>query len=310
MSAQNKVVNGILPLKLGTGADKRELDRASSLISSLRYFWRGSEPFELTIVARDEEVGLIKESIIGEGSLVNVTVRSEQEFFPVDSAFFDLPGMYRQQVIKLYVPSKLQLGPYFTFDADVICIRPIDEHTFISDGKVVSTWEPRTIHSWWRNGMSGFRIWADLEVPGMGVTPNVLHSDIAGLVFKYLEFRNLDPLKHLNDLCQKDRVLFKIEGEGMALAWSEYSLYTMVAEWFDLLNTHHLIEKEVKETGVRVHSRRNVWSVNDVKRLAPDDGDTGYFIVIQSWAGVPIETIYDNLKLPFSHKGALRSAGV
>jgi len=307
MSQNNKVVKGILPLKLKTGADRREMDRAISLLASLRYFWQGAEPFELTIVARDEECQSIREAITAEAALVKVIVRSEQEFFPTDSAFFELPGMYRQQVIKLYVPAKLKFGPYITFDADIICIRPVNERTFVSGEKLVSTWEPRHIHSWWRNGMSGFRLWTDLELPGLGVTPNVLHSDLAALVFKYLELRGLDPLKHLSDLCRKDRKLFEIEGEGMALGWSEYSLYTMVAEWFNQLDNHHLLEREVKATGIQVHSRRNVWSDKDVGRLMPDDADPGHFMVVQSWAGIGIEDIYDKLKLPFSPRAMLSS---
>jgi hypothetical protein len=75
----------------------------------------------------------------------------------------------------------------------------------------------------------------------------------------------------------------------MPLAWSEYSLYTMVGEWLSRLDNYHVPAAAIAATGVQLRSRRNVWSAEQAGRLKRDDADPGYFLVVQSWAGLPVE---------------------
>jgi len=280
---------GLLPLKLRTGADRRELDRALLLRDSLAQFWRGAPPFTLRIVCRDDEVeeaGREFGRARPAGNLATVFHR-ESEFFPKSSAFHKIPGMYRQQLIKLLVPAKLALGPFITFDSDVICLRPFDEASFVADGRLVSAWEPRTIHSWWENSMAGARIWSDMAAPGLGVTPNVLHSDICALAERYFRLQGRDAVTALADLTHHHPHQKTYAHEsGISLVWSEYSLYTLIAEWFGCLESFHLSSTEVAEARIRLHSGRCIWSKDDAHRLDEPGEDPGYFRIIQSWVGI------------------------
>jgi hypothetical protein len=292
------VQNGLLPLKLNTGFDGREIDRATLLLRSLIDHWKGDFPFEMHLVSLDEEVDEIKERL-SPLSCERLAIKfySESDFFPSSSAFFRMKGMYKQQVLKLAVPAKLDLGPFITFDADVISLRDFNNLTFMVGNKILSTWEPRNIHSWWQNSMVSLRAWGSDKQPGLGVTPNILHSDICASVFRYMELRGLDPLSHLQELSDSHPELYRIEGEGISLAWSEYSLYTLVGEWFGTLSTYHVIPEEAAKSQFALHSRRNVWSRNTADKLVPDVDDVGYFLIVQSWAGVSVEDIIRRIKV-------------
>jgi Family of unknown function (DUF6492) len=294
------VTSGLLPLKLNTGADRRELERAVLLKKSLNKWWNGQRPFELHIVCRDDEIveaeGEFKK--IGRSSNVLEYFHAESEYFSPSSPFFQVPGMYKQQLIKLFAPNKLALGPFITFDSDVVCLREFDETTLVYKGRLASKWEPRGIHSWWENSMSGIKIWSDMQAPGFGVTPNLLHSEVCGMLDRYFAARGKDTLTELATLTQHHPHFKRYEHEeGVALVWSEYSLYNLVAEWFDVVEKYHLPNSEVEKTGIRIHSNRCVWSAADLGRLKPDDNDPGHFLIVQSWAGVSPEYVVEKLKL-------------
>ena len=294
----DSITAGILPLKLNTGLDKRELDRARYLIASLKKFWNGFSQFSLHIIALDEEFETVRDSLVPlSDARVKVFVAQESNFFTKDSHFNQTKGMYKQQLIKIFVPVALELGPFIAFDADILCIKSFDEKTFIHEGRIISTWEPKNIHSWWLNGMEAFRLYTDLSQPGLGVTPNVLHSDICAALIRYLEMRGSKAMDQLVKYAHPSRSLVSFEKESIPLAWSEYSLYHMAAEWFGILHTYHLHQKEVDAQPVRLHSRRNVWSVDSASRLARDNSDPGHFLVVQSWSGIPVEEIIERIEL-------------
>jgi hypothetical protein len=292
------VRHGVLPLKLNSGADGRELDRAKLLLASLRHFWKGTDPFHMHIVGETNEAEEIGESLAASvGPRLTITVHAEDEFFSEGSPFFATKGMYKQQLIKLWVPWKLGLAAFITFDADVVCIRDFDERTFVRDNKLISKWEPRKIHSWWANSMVALRVWGDQDEPGLGVTPNVLHARICRQVFRYLELQGFDPINRLCELTTAHPKLTTIEGEGIPLTWSEYSLYTLVGEWFRDLERLHASSLSAAELGMRMQSRRSVWYKSEIDRLKPDPDDPGYFLVVQSWSGIPPEEVQARLGL-------------
>ena len=294
-----EIKTGLLPLKLNTGADKREIERAKLLVTSLTHFWRGHDPFLLYIVGRDDEVDQIREFMSPlNNQVVRNLVVSESDMIDEISDLELMKGMYRQQVIKLFAPITLGLSGFITFDADIVCTREFDEGTFIRHGKIASNWESRRFHSWWENAMAGIRAWSDSDVPGLGVTPNTLHAAICRDVLHYLKLRNPNPLRYLHDLSENHPKLTSYDDEGISLAWSEYSLYTIIGEWFSHLFDYHMSPQEVSQAGIQLHSRRNVWFKGDLHRLVPDPGDPGYFLVVQSWAGISVEEIRSRIGLP------------
>ena len=297
-----EVKAGLLPVKMHTGADGRELDRAKFLIASLQRCWRGGAPFDLHVVGLDAEVETLRSELAraqGASPRVCIEVHAESEFFADAPEFFQCSGTYKQQLIKLFAPPALRLGPFITFDADIVSLRPFDEKTFVRDGRLISQWEARKHHAWWENSMSAAGIWADLEPWGLGVTPNVLHSDLCAKIGAYFALRNLPAVQTLCKFANHHPFLKTYEHEkGSALTWSEYSLYTLIAEWFGVLFDYHLRPEEVGQTGVALHSIASVWGGHSADRLTQYRDHPGYFVIVQSWAKVPIEEVAQRLGLP------------
>src|SRR6266853_6395367 len=101
----SEVRHAILPLALRKIQRRGDLERAGLLIESLAKHWRDSKPFRLLIVSPWRDVQLLRTSLPHFAN-VEVSVRSEGEFFPAYSRFYMMTGWYRQQMVKLHVPAK------------------------------------------------------------------------------------------------------------------------------------------------------------------------------------------------------------
>src|ERR1041384_8138489 len=106
-----EIRQGILPLALRNIKRLGDLERAGLLIESLAKHWRDSKPFKLLIVAPRADVSLLRTSLPRFAN-IDVDVRSEGDFFPAFSRFYAMTGWYRQQMVKLHIPTMLGFGGY------------------------------------------------------------------------------------------------------------------------------------------------------------------------------------------------------
>src|ERR1700751_537642 len=109
----DKVCNAILPMARRNLHGRDDLDRAALLIESLARHWVDTKPLQLLIVSPQRDLAVIRSKLPAFPN-IDVSVRSEREFFPRLSRFYTLPGWYRQQIIKLEVPAQLRFGGYLT----------------------------------------------------------------------------------------------------------------------------------------------------------------------------------------------------
>lgn len=216
----SQVRQAILPLALRQLQSRGDLERAGLLIESLARHWRDSKPFQLLIVSPHRDVQLLRSSLPRFAN-IDVSVRSESDFFPFYSRFYLLPGWYRQQVVKLHVPAQLGFDGYLTLDSDVACVGDFDAATFLDGGRALSRWEPKRHHEWWPNAATAVGLPYDVKAHGLSVTPNILHGKLAAQTLEHFRLGPIDPMSSLGAL-----VLRKIG----TIQWTEYSLYTCVAE--------------------------------------------------------------------------------
>ena len=217
---------------------------------------------------------------------IDVTVKAESDFFPFLSRFYLLPGWYRQQIVKLQVPAMLGWDGYLTLDSDVVCVGDFDRQTFLQNGRAVSRWEPKKHHPWWHEVSKIVGIPYDSDGHGLSVTPNLLHGDLARQTLAYFGRGRLDAVTHLGL-----RLFWRI---GF-IPWTEYSLYTSVAELEGNLYDYHLDSDNCYDSDVHLFSERScVWKADDFERMAtlPNGRDPGgKFIIVQSFARIPIERV-------------------
>jgi len=282
-----EIRQAILPLALRRILRRGDLERAGLLIESLSRHWRDSRPFELLIVSPPRDVGVLRTNLPRFPN-IDISVRSESDFFPALGTFHLLPGWYRQQIVKLLVPASLGFGSYLTFDSDVCCVGDFDATTFVTDGRILSRWEPKIHHAWWPRTARVVGMPHNEAAHGLSVTPNILHGLLAAQTLDHFRGRLLDPMATLGT--------WIVRNMG-ATAWTEYSLYTCVAELKGNLFDHHVHWETYYRSDIKLYSEHTcVWSAADFERLAGQAGRRdagGKFIIVQSRARIPIERVRD-----------------
>jgi hypothetical protein len=277
-----EVRQAILPLALRRLHRKGDLERACLLIESLARHWQDHHPFELLIVAPARDSHFVRASLPRLAG-VNITLRPESDFFPPFSRFFLLTGWFRQQIVKLYVPSRLGFGGYLTLDSDVACVGDFDATTFVHDGRALSRWEPKRHHGWWRSAAKMAGVPYDANTHGLSVTPNILHGDLATQALGHFQHGSVDPVTTLG---------FEVIRRLGTIPWTEYSLYTSVAELNGNLFDYHIHWDPCYFSDTQLFSEQScVWNANDFARLTklPKGSDPGgKFIIVQSRARIPV----------------------
>jgi hypothetical protein len=275
----------ILPLALRPFHRKDDLERTCLLIESLAWHWQDRGPLELLIVSPARDVDFIRASLPRQPR-VSVTLRPESDFFAPSSRFFLMTGWFRQQIVKLYVPSRLGFGGYLTLDSDVACVGDFDAMTFVHEGRALSRWEPKEHHDWWRRAARMTGVPYDAGAHGLSVTPNILHGDLATQALKHFERGAIDPLTTLG---------FEVLRRLGTIPWTEYSLYTSVAEHNGNLFDYHVHWDPCYFSDTQLVSEGScVWEASDFERLASlarGANPGGKFIIVQSHARIPVEQV-------------------
>ncbi|MFZ5778793.1 MAG: DUF6492 family protein [Pseudomonadota bacterium] len=283
----SEIHQAILPLALRKLQRRGDLERAGLLIESLARHWRDRRPFELLIVAPPRDVQTLRTSLPRFAN-IEISVRSEADFFPSFSPFYLMTGWFRQQVVKLQVPVMLGFGGYLTLDSDVCCVGDFDASTFVHDRRGLSRWEPKHQHGWWRQAAEMVGVPYDADAHGLSVTPNILHGDLAAQTLDHLGRKNGDALKALSR-----QVLRKLG----AIPWTEYSLYTSVGEHTGRLLDYHVHWDPSYFSDVQLFSESDsAWHAEEFERLVrfpSTAGPRGTFVIIQSHARIPLHQVRD-----------------
>jgi hypothetical protein len=279
-----EVRHAILPLAVRDPRSGDELERAVLLIGSLARHWMDHKPMQLIVVSPQRDVELVSERLKA-FSNIEISVHGEREFFPRFSRFYTMPGWYRQQVVKLLVPATLRLGGYLTLDADIFCVDDFDATTFIENGRALSRWEPKRHHDWWQHTADYVGVPYDAAGHGLSVTPNILHGNLARQVLEHAGGGTFDWQTAL-----ALRLLRKIG----RIPWTEYALYTSVAEREGNLFEYHVHWDDCYCQDSQVFSENSsIWHASDFARKAQvaRQDPRAKFIVVQSKANLPMEQV-------------------
>jgi hypothetical protein len=121
----------------------------------------------------------------------------------------------------------------------------------------------------------------DVRGYGLSVTPNLLHGTLAA--------QTLDHVHGIRSLVSR-----KLRRPA-SVPWTEYSLYTSVAELKGNLLDYHVDWDTCYSADVHLFSEQScVWGPDDFERLVklPKGSDPGgKFVIVQSHARIPLERV-------------------
>jgi len=130
----------------------------------------------------------------------------------------------------------------------------------------------------------------EVSTHGLSVTPNILHGDLATQTLAHFQNGSIDPVTTLG---------IEVIRRLGTIPWTEYSLYTSVAELNGNLFDYHIHWDPAYFSDTQLVSEKScVWDRDDFERLTKlrkgsDPG--GKFIIVQSHARIPVEQVREVL---------------
>jgi hypothetical protein len=284
-------MEAVLPLKISPHKRPHSLLGAWMLCQSLSHFWRGASPLVLTVMCPQSDLAAIRDALSPSPPCLELHFVAETQLVPTLDENPAFPGWMRQQVLKLAVFSLVRSDFYLCLDSDILCVRPIDSDLLLPGGKAMTDYaSARQAHApWWLASAALLGVDAELDRPGMRVTPAILsRAIVAGL------HRSLSPAHGVpwGPLIRA--------GNGPNPAWTEYCLYNLFADNAGLMDRDHLSYKEFRALGRQLINGKSVWSEEDLHAWDPaqlfDEREKGLFAVVQSITRPPLEEIWPRFR--------------
>jgi Family of unknown function (DUF6492) len=272
-------LDALLPLKISGRHYGENLARLDILLSSLEHFAEPGLLGELLVVVRDDEADAISRHLEQWRSLPIRLVREDRVLpeFRRFSKPWQIRPWQRQQIIKLCAPALTTSDFVLVIDPDVLAVKPLSSEILLHQGRALLEPEPRSVHrQWWLDSADLLGAPANLDRPGMNVTPALLSTEIVAEVQRRLEAVSGRPWVEtlLTSYCD----------------WTEYTLYLLAAESAGLLATHHIwADDPAAPAHIHIDPELNVWDAGNASRASIDRfftaGDPGLFAVVQSNTG-------------------------
>lgn len=304
MSEIDRSIDLVIPLTL------QDYERFKILHLSLDRFYR--VPGTRWVVTRDKEFDEIKARLSGDGYRVISEDRliPELKFYNRLRILFGRThaptlGWFVMQLVHLAVAEIIETEFYLTFDADVVCTKPVSYGDLIKDGRAI----PRSRRDDVINPYPEWDEWAErvLGLPRLrinhGVTPELLNKAGVVALQRYLADRVHPGLRLVaNALPKRARNLLVSWRSYLLrnLPWIDTVLYDTFLEATGQFEKYHLLSQGSTIAGNSVWYR-NMWPAWRPEESFTDREDF-FFSVLQSNAGLTVEEVWERIR-PFLEPG-------
>jgi len=201
-------------------------------------------------------------------------------------------GWFIQQLVKMAIASSVETDFYMTFDADVVCVKPVRFEALVQGGRGVTNTTNEDWHAEWYG-------WSE-KVLGMkrsgithGVTPALFNKTAMLKLHDYLAGRTSTPIRALARLAPSQSAL-----EAACLSWRAHLLRNVPWTEYGLYNTY----LENTNQFERYHFAGGVYAIYDTYKsvwFADRIGDwdpakvhaDSFFTVVQSRLGIRPEYV-------------------
>lgn len=238
-------IGAVLPLKASGSYGVDDLNRTSILFKSLEKFAEPGLFSEFYVVVPANEVELVTKAF-ARWQHLPIIVIAEDELLPELKKYPKMRGWRKQQLVKIAIANRMTSSFYLTFDADVICLKPVSEQQLIIDGKALLQYEPRSQHpKWWKSSARVLGMSPEVGEPdvGMTVTPALMSTELCKALMTQLSPSrgNHNWVDEICSLHEPSNPRNWWIGRFLKLKWTEYSLYYLCAHKLGLFDKYHVI---------------------------------------------------------------------
>ena len=288
-------ISAVLPLKASGSYDVNDLKRAHILFTSLQTFVAEGTISEIFVLVPAAEVDLVQQEYACWQSL-NIKVMAEDDLLPEFKKYPKMRGWRKQQLLKIAIANLVENEFYLTLDADVICLKPLDESKLIIDGKALLQNEQRAQHpKWWKSSARILNMSPDVgpKELGMTVTPALMSRTLSQKLMQELSPNKagenwVDALCSLHDPANPKNWWI---GRFLKLKWTEYSLYYLCAMKLGLLEQYHIIAGTAQTPALLlIHDSHPYESWNIAGSF--DLANPGLFCVVGSKTRLPPKEVW------------------
>lgn len=305
-----RALGAVMPLCVRGSYDVDDLNRAEILFRTLQAFAEPGLIDPFLVVTPPDEVNIVAERYARWKSL-NIEVLSEEELVPELANYRELRGWRRQQIVKLAAARRIERDFFITFDADVLCLKPLSYDDLIIDGRALLQYEERAHHpQWWKSsarilGMSPATRDPDM---GMHVTPAVLSTALCHNLAAELSGSThgtwVDVLGWLHRPRHPSN--WTIE-RFRRRRWTEYSLYYMCALKRGELDRYHVRAGTDEHPQLLSVGCKHEFETWDTAASFSPDGPS-FFCLVGSKSRVEPQAVWEHIK-PFLPGVELQNAG-
>ncbi|WP_320019366.1 DUF6492 family protein [Labilibaculum manganireducens] len=299
-------LSALLPLCIRGSYDIDDLGRTEILFKSLSVFAEPNLFDEFLIVCPDNEVDIVKEKCT-KWKKLNIRVISEEELVPELKSYPNVRGWRKQQMVKLAAPRMLDCDYFVTFDADVICLKPLTKEILLPKRKAILQYEMRSRHpKWWRSSSRILNMSTNTynSKKGMTVTPAILSSKLCLLTGEEIEKHWNRKGTWVDRLCQLHNPKSVINWTPYRFKrakWTEYSLYYLCTLKHNLFDKYH-VSTGTNETPQLMlsHDTSDYEEWNESKSFS--QADPHLFCVVGSKKRLETESVWERIKpfIPYS----------
>lgn len=292
-------ISAVLPLKASGSYDVNDLKRAHILFTSLQTFVAAGTISEIFVLVPAAEVELVQQEYSCWQDL-NIKVMAEDDLLPEFKKYPKMRGWRKQQLLKIAIANLVENEFYLTLDADVICLKPLDESKLIIEGKALLQYEQRSQHpKWWKSSARILNMDPNVgpKELGMTVTPALLSRTLSKKLMAELSPKTssakiaqnwVDALCSLHDPANPKNWWI---GRFLKLKWTEYSLYYLCAMKLGLLDQFHVIAGTVQTPALLlIHDSHPYESWNIAGSF--DLANPGLFCVVGSKSRIPPKEVW------------------
>lgn len=301
-------LGAVLPICVRGSYDIDDLGRTEILFHSLSTF---SDPdlFGLfLIVTPPDEVAIVRDKC-KKWSNFNIQVISEEDLVPELKDHRSLRGWRKQQIVKIAAAQSMLHKIFITFDADVICLKPIKYEALIIEGRALLQYEQRAQHpKWWKSSariLNMSRNIGNTDI-GMTITPAILSTDLCKLLIKKLTAKKgrswVDTLAYLHKPAHPSNWTIS---RYLKSKWTEYSLYYLCAMKHGVLEQYHLDAGTRQTPALMIIHDSHPFETWDTASSF-DVNKPGYFCVVGSKSLLEPDVVWEKIRpyIPYRGPGA------